>query len=200
MKRCMMCAAIGASLLLSASGSSASARAAMPAESVLRSQAHPLIAGDRVRLTPLGPSGRIVGTVQAASSDSLYFAAESGSRLGSQCASWSSLRMAERSAGKRGHAVRGLFIGLAAGVGIGLLATTGHEHRTGDPWADFGNAVGDAMSEAIAVVLCGVGGLAAGAAIGGELKSDRWERVPLPPSSEPRAEEPAPSGPPQSDE
>lgn len=80
----------------------------------------------------------------------------------------SSIDEVQRWSGKKGNGRMGMLVGLVVGAGVAALATSGQS----DPPDTYGGRVG-------AVVVCGLGGMLWGGLLGSQIKTDRWEDVPL---------------------
>jgi hypothetical protein len=151
-----------------------SAQAATPRTTV------DLVAGSRVRVT-VRPSEAFVGTVLAASNDSLRIELASGSSISLPA---SSLDRVELSAGVRRQGWKGAGIGLLSGAVVGGaigLATYRRTECVPDPLAQIFCDLVDYTSRQVTVVADAALGGTAGAIVGaliGHAGRETWVRVP----------------------
>lgn len=143
-------------------------------------EALPGALGERLRVTYMteGHPTRLDGRLTANSSDSLTI---DPFRETPRALPWSAIRGIERYEGSRGHAGTGALIGLAIGVGGGVLAgTMAHREST------FFTV---SSSEAVLIgTLVAGAGAGIGALFGLLVRSDRWRKIPVEekrPSSQP---------------
>lgn len=134
-------------------------------------EAFPGALGERLRVTYVtdGEPTRLDGRLTANSSDSLTI---DPFRRAPRALSWSAIRGIERYEGSRGHAGTGALIGLAIGVGAGVLAgTTAHQESQ-----FFTVSSGEAVLIGTLVAGAGAG---IGALFGALVRSDQWRKIPV---------------------
>jgi hypothetical protein len=126
--------------------------------------------GARLRITaPRVIRNPAVGWVKEWAADTLYFEVDPGHATATFPSS--TVRKLEISQGKSGHAVKGAFLGLAAGTFVGLfVAKTVSQNNPGDDFDDL--TVGFTAWGVTAAA-----GLVSGAVIGALLKTERWKPV-----------------------
>lgn len=136
-----------------------------------------LLPGARIRVTTSAPSRRLTGTLLGVEGDSLRLAVGKRDTVGVPL---SAVTRLEESRGRRANYTKGALIGggigLALGLGVGLLA-------------DFGRTLGcesssctSNLGEALAIGgLAGAGvGAGVGALLAGAFPKDRWQPVARP--------------------
>jgi hypothetical protein len=134
-----------------------------------------IVAGSRVRITELGAAtGAHAGTVVTASADTVVLKLDNGG----QTAAFSLAKISELevSRGLHGHAGAGVGLGFLAGLGAGALV--GSLVCGGESACYSGNDDMSGPVTAVAAGLGGVVGMAVGAVVGGNHKTEKWEAVP----------------------
>ncbi|MEJ2548682.1 MAG: hypothetical protein P8125_12865, partial [Gemmatimonadota bacterium] len=90
----------------------------------------------------------------------------------------SDLATLEISRGKKGHWVRGTLIGTVIGITAGLIIA---QNSTADVDPDnWFSGAAEPLEDAGIVFLSTLSGMVLGAAVGGLIKTEKWEDVPLP--------------------
>jgi hypothetical protein len=132
-----------------------------------------IVPGARIRITE-GASKPRSGTVVTAGTDTVVLRLDSGG----ETATFPVARISELevSRGRHGHAGAGVGLGFLAGLGAGALVGTlvcGGESACYSGSDDMSGPV-----TAVAAGLGGVVGMAVGAVVGGNHKTEKWEAVP----------------------
>jgi hypothetical protein len=137
--------------------------------------------GDKVRFATADNRGTTVGNVVAADSDTLLLSlpgAETPVRL-----SWPSLRKLEVHRGRRSQAEKGAKIGaLSLAIPVALLSVAVEGAKDIDCWsADCRSQSGLWLVALTGGAAGATVGILTGALIGSAFKTDRWDKVGLPP-------------------
>jgi hypothetical protein len=150
--------------------------ASFPAGLLAQTAESPVPLDSRVRVTTRSAPGlESVGALAAWDGTSLEL---SGSDFELETIPLSDLATLEISRGKKGHWVRGTLIGTAIGITAGLISA--QNSNTDNPFEPLADATG--------VILSALSGMVLGAAVGGLIKTEKWEDVPLP-GGEPLSQE-----------
>ena len=135
-----------------------------------------IVPGSRVRITELGAATGAPrsGTVVTTSADTVVLKLDNGG----QTAAFSLAKISELevSRGLHGHAGAGVGLGFLAGLGAGALV--GSLVCGGESACYSGNDDMSGPVTAVAAGLGGVVGMAVGAVVGGNHKTEKWEAVP----------------------
>jgi hypothetical protein len=130
----------------------------------------------RVRVTTHSAPGlATAGTLESWNGHSLEL---SGSGFAPQTIPLSDLAKLEISRGKKGHWLAGTLIGTGAGVVAGLIIAQNSTADV-DPENWF-SGMAEPMEDAGIVAISGLSGMVIGAVIGGLIKTEKWEEVPIP--------------------
>lgn len=135
-----------------------------------------IVPGSRIRITELaaGTSAPRSGTVVTASADTVVLKLDNGGETAAF--SLAKISALEVSRGQKGHAGTGVGLGFLAGLGTGALVGSlvcGGESACYSGSDDMSGPV-----TAVAAGLGGVVGMAVGAVVGGNHKTEKWEAVP----------------------
>ena len=124
-----------------------------------------LVVGSRLRVTAPGVSPQpIVGTLVEMSEREVVISLSSSDR---KAIPRSAMTLVERSEGRKGHAVKGLLIGGATGLGWVAIAVAAGPGGDGDG-TSFAVVVGSIITGAAALI---------GAGIGASIRTERWTPV-----------------------
>lgn len=136
--------------------------------------------GDKVRFATADNRGTTLGNVVAADSDTLLLSlpgAEKPVRL-----SWASLRKLEVHRGRRSQAEKGAKIGaLSLAIPVALLSVAVEGAKDIDCWSDCRSQSGLWLVAVTGGAAGATVGILTGALIGSAFKTDRWDKVGLPP-------------------
>jgi hypothetical protein len=146
-----------------------------PVATIAAQQAPPVKAGDRVRVIAPGVSGSpFVGAVVALEADSLVV----HDSMDTWRLSLASVEKVDLSQGRKSHALLGAGIGFVVGGGVAIAVLyTGGSTSLCDQSANQ-----DAMNSGECIGLTALGGAAGaglGAIIGGLIRTERWQNIPL---------------------
>jgi len=137
-----------------------------------QTEVSPVLLDSRVRVTThSAPDLATAGTLESWDGHSLEL---SGSGFAPQTIPLSDLAKLEISRGKKGHWLAGTLIGTGVGVLAGLIIA---QNTTTDVDPE---SVVEAANDAGIVAISALSGMVIGAAIGGLIKTEKWEEVPLP--------------------
>ena len=119
--------------------------------------------GSRIRVTPSGGSGPLVGTVVALVRDTLML--RPVKRSDTVVVVLSELKRLERSTGPRPHPLQGAGIGLLVGLGVAVI---GERQSREENWSELST---------ISATIFGVFGALVGATIGQDFPTEGWQAV-----------------------